>query len=145
MTCQEHRSLNAVSIPTPALRMLSTSNRHRLPLAAQLGRGLGHAIVMLYRYILAPFTVSDCRHLPTCSEYADEAIERFGLWAGGWLALARLSRCRPFGSSGFDFVPFSLPENSRWYLPWRYGLWREANPGPCSDEPHDVAPSKHLL
>jgi putative membrane protein insertion efficiency factor len=142
MTRQE---LNAMSIPTPTPRMLSTSDRHRLPLATRVSRGLGHAFMMLYRYLLSPFLVSDCRHLPTCSEYADEAIERFGLWAGGWLVLARLSRCHPFGSSGLDFVPFSLPEHSRWYLPWRYGLWRRANPGPCSDEAHYIAPSKHLL
>jgi putative membrane protein insertion efficiency factor len=96
---------------------------------AQLGRRFGHAFITLYRYTLSPFIAFDCRHLPTCSAYADEAIERFGLWAGSWLAIARLSRCRPFGTSGLDFVPTLLPERSRWYLPWRYALWHSTNPG----------------
>jgi putative membrane protein insertion efficiency factor len=105
---------------------------------AQLGRRFGHAFITLYRYTLSPFIAFDCRHLPTCSAYADEAIERFGLWAGSWLAIARLSRCRPFGTSGLDFVPASLPERSRWYLPWRYALWRSTNPGTIGKGP-DVA------
>ena len=46
----------------------------------------------------------DCRHLPTCSDYADQALDRFGLWAGGWMTLARLLRCQPWGTSGLDFV-----------------------------------------
>ena len=47
--------------------------------------------------------------------------------AGGWITLARLCRCQPFGTSGLDFVAVSLPEHSRWYLPWRYGRWRGTN------------------
>ena len=69
----------------------------------------------------------DCRHLPTCSAYADEAIGRFGLWAGGWMTLARLCRCHPFGTSGLDFVPSVAAGSPRWYLPWRYGRWRGTN------------------
>ena len=48
---------------------------------------------------------SPCRFFPTCSEYGYESIERFGAWRGGWVTLRRLSRCRPFGPSGFDPVP----------------------------------------
>ena len=40
-----------------------------------------------------------CRHLPSCSEYTDEAISRHGLWAGGWMGVARICRCGPFGTS----------------------------------------------
>ena len=69
----------------------------------------------------------NCRHLPTCSDYGDQAIERFGLWAGGWMTLARLLRCHPWGTSGLDFVPEQLPGTARWYLPWRYGRWRGTN------------------
>ena len=63
----------------------------------------------LYRYTLAPLIGPRCRHLPGCSEYADEAITRFGLWAGSWMALARILRCQPWGTHGLDFVPAELP------------------------------------
>jgi len=95
------------------------------------GPGLiARGLIKAYRHSFSSLTGFDCRHLPTCSQYADEAIERFGLWAGGWMTLARLSRCHPFGSSGLDFVPSSLPDRARWYLPWRYGRWRGTNAGP---------------
>ena len=90
---------------------------------ARAARGLVH----IYRHTLSPLIGFDCRHLPTCSSYADEALDRFGLWAGGWMTLARLGRCHPFGTSGLDFVPAALPRRARWYLPWRYGRWRGTN------------------
>jgi putative membrane protein insertion efficiency factor len=86
-------------------------------------------LIAAYRVVLSPLVWSDCRHLPTCSSYADEAIGRFGLWAGGWMTLARLSRCHPWGTSGLDLVPPRLPERARWYLPWRYGRWRDTDQG----------------
>lgn len=46
-----------------------------------------------------------CRYLPTCSDYASEAIERHGAWRGFLLGLARVSRCGPWGGAGFDPVP----------------------------------------
>ena len=49
--------------------------------------------------------LSPCRFFPSCSEYAHDAIARHGAWRGGLLAARRLSRCRPFGPSGFDPVP----------------------------------------
>jgi putative membrane protein insertion efficiency factor len=94
---------------------------------AQLPRLAGRGLVVLYRYTLAPLIGPRCRHLPSCSEYADEAINRFGLWAGGWMALARILRCHPFGTSGLDFVPSDLPAGARWWMPWRYGRWRGTN------------------
>ncbi|MGB7258263.1 MAG: membrane protein insertion efficiency factor YidD [Pseudolabrys sp.] len=90
----------------------------------RLPRAAGRGLVILYRFTLLPLIGPRCRHLPSCSEYAEEAVERFGLWRGGWMALARILRCHPFGTSGLDYVPPSLPENARWYLPWRYGRWR---------------------
>lgn len=48
---------------------------------------------------------SPCRFTPSCSEYAREAVELHGAARGGWLALRRLGRCRPFGKSGYDPVP----------------------------------------
>jgi hypothetical protein len=68
-------------------------------------RRLALALIALYRAALAPMLGGACRHLPTCSEYAREAIERHGLRRGLPLALRRVARCRPFGSSGWDPVP----------------------------------------
>lgn len=93
----------------------------------RLPRLFGRGLIKIYRYTFSPLVGFHCRHLPTCSQYGDEAIERFGLWAGGWMTLARIMRCHPFGTTGLDFVPKELPENSRWYSPWRYGLWRRKN------------------
>lgn len=93
-------------------------------------RQVARALIRLYQLTLSPFIGLDCRHLPTCSAYGDEALERFGLWAGGWMTLARLMRCHPFGTRGLDFVPSSMPAGARWYLPWRYGRWRGTNDRP---------------
>jgi putative membrane protein insertion efficiency factor len=93
----------------------------------RLPRRAGRGLVALYRVTLSPLLGPHCRHLPTCSEYADEAIGRFGLWAGGWMALARILRCHPWGTSGLDIVPTVVPQGSRWFLPWRYGRWRTPN------------------
>src|SRR5262249_10489888 len=90
----------------------------------------------VYRHSVAALIGLNCRHLPTCSTYADEAVARFGLWAGGWMTLARLCRCHPFGTSGLDFVPASVPDRARWYLPWRYGRWRGTN---CRHRGHALA------
>lgn len=94
---------------------------------ARAPRLAGRALVKLYRLTLSPLVGFHCRHLPTCSEYADAALARFGLWAGSWMTLARLCRCHPLGTSGLDFVPDALPAGARWYLPWRYGRWRGTN------------------
>ena len=88
---------------------------------------LARVLIWLYRHTLSPLVGYNCRHLPTCSVYADEAIERFGLWAGGWMTLARLLRCQPWGTSGIDLVPTTPPAHACWYLPWRYARWRGVN------------------
>jgi putative membrane protein insertion efficiency factor len=87
----------------------------------------GRGLILAYRYSFSALVGFDCRHLPTCSSYAEEAIGRFGLWAGGWMTFARLCRCHPFGTSGLDFVPSAPPPSARWFLPWRYGRWRGTN------------------
>ncbi len=63
------------------------------------------ALVHAYRLCLAPLLGPRCRYLPTCSEFALEAIERHGALAGGWLALRRIVRCHPWGGHGYDPVP----------------------------------------
>ena len=95
--------------------------------AQRLPRNAGRALIWIYRHTLSPLVGYNCRHLPTCSVYADEAIERFGLWGGGWMTLARLLRCQPWGTSGIDNVPLTRPPGARWYLPWRFGRWRGVN------------------
>ncbi|HVG50443.1 MAG TPA: membrane protein insertion efficiency factor YidD [Xanthobacteraceae bacterium] len=90
-------------------------------------RKAGRGLIAAYRYTLSPLVGLNCRHLPTCSLYADDAIERHGLWAGGWMTLGRLCRCHPLGTSGLDFVPRQLPARAHWYLPWRYARWRGVN------------------
>jgi uncharacterized protein len=96
---------------------------------ARVPRLIGRELVRAYRLTLSPLIGFHCRYLPTCSDYAGQAMERYGLWAGGWMTLARLMRCHPWGNSGLDFVPDVPPRDARWYLPWRYGRWRGTNPG----------------
>ena len=92
-----------------------------------LPRRSARSLIRLYRITLSPLVGFHCRHEPTCSHYADEALDRFGLWAGGWMTLARLLRCQPWGTSGLDYVPAAPPPDARWYLPWRYARWRGGN------------------
>jgi hypothetical protein len=92
--------------------------------AAKSPRLAGRGLIGAYRYTVSALIGFECRHLPTCSDYADEALARHGLWVGGWMTLSRICRCHPWGTSGLDFVPETLPTRARWYLPWRYGLWR---------------------
>ena len=63
------------------------------------------ALLAVYRRLVSPWVGPACRYLPTCSQYASEAVERYGIARGGWMALRRLLRCRPFGGSGYDPVP----------------------------------------
>ena len=95
-----------------------------LDAARRAPRMMGRGLIAIYRHTLSALVGMHCRHLPTCSQYADEAIGRFGLWAGGWMTLARLLRCHPWGTSALDVVPTTLPARALWYLPWRYGRWR---------------------
>ena len=61
--------------------------------------------IYFYMYCITPLTPPSCRFTPTCSEYAVEAIKKYGPLRGGWLALKRLARCHPWGGSGYDPVP----------------------------------------
>lgn len=61
--------------------------------------------VYFYKYAISPLTPASCRHVPTCSEYAVKAIKIHGALKGSWLAIKRLSRCHPWGTSGYDPVP----------------------------------------
>ena len=62
-------------------------------------------LIRAYQLVLSPFCMGSCRYLPSCSEYAMEAVERHGALKGSWLALRRLLRCHPWGADGYDPVP----------------------------------------
>jgi uncharacterized protein len=62
--------------------------------------------IKLYQRMVSPLLPSSCRFQPSCSQYAVEAIERFGLLHGGRLAAGRILRCQPFHPGGFDPVPY---------------------------------------
>jgi hypothetical protein len=58
-----------------------------------------------YQYFLRPLLGANCRFAPSCSEYAREAVEKYGAWKGVWLAVKRISRCHPYHPGGYDPVP----------------------------------------
>ncbi|MFP5333078.1 MAG: membrane protein insertion efficiency factor YidD [Acidimicrobiia bacterium] len=62
-------------------------------------------IIRLYQRGVSPTLGRNCRFSPTCSAYAYQALERFGLFRGSWLALRRLGRCQPLVEGGYDPVP----------------------------------------
>lgn len=64
------------------------------------------ALIRFYKRSISPYTPATCRFTPTCSQYAYEAISKYGAAKGGWLALRRLCRCHPFTKRDpFDPVP----------------------------------------
>ena len=63
------------------------------------------ALVRFYRRAISPFRPPCCIYIPTCSEYALEAIEKYGALKGGWMAFRRILRCNPFHKGGYDPVP----------------------------------------
>jgi putative membrane protein insertion efficiency factor len=93
----------------PADSSRQTINR-RLPKKVvrcirRLPRNVAKAGIWVYRKGISPHFPPSCRYVPTCSEYAMEAIDRYGLIRGSWLAVRRISRCHPLHEGGFDPVP----------------------------------------
>ncbi|WP_018412563.1 membrane protein insertion efficiency factor YidD [Methyloversatilis thermotolerans] len=62
-------------------------------------------LLRIYRYAISPMLGRSCRFMPSCSEYAVEAITRHGSVRGGWLSLKRVLRCHPWHPGGYDPVP----------------------------------------
>ncbi|MDR3157498.1 MAG: membrane protein insertion efficiency factor YidD [Zoogloeaceae bacterium] len=62
-------------------------------------------LLRAYQRALSPFLGQNCRFYPGCSEYARQAVQKYGVLRGGWLAIKRLGRCHPWNSGGFDPVP----------------------------------------
>ena len=67
-------------------------------------RGVPEVLLRLYKHTLSPLLPVSCRFVPTCSEYAAEAVTRFGFWRGVGMACWRLLRCNPLSRGGFDPV-----------------------------------------
>ena len=62
-------------------------------------------LIRVYQYAISPFLGQSCRHHPTCSAYAVEALEKYGAIKGGWLSVKRVSHCHPWHPGGYDPVP----------------------------------------
>ncbi len=62
------------------------------------------AIVRLYKYLISPILPGSCRFVPSCSEYAVEALKKYGALKGAYLSIRRVARCNPFNPGGFDPV-----------------------------------------
>ncbi len=70
-------------------------------------RNLLRLSIRLYQLVISPMFPHSCRYLPTCSQYANDAMYQYGLLRGGWLAIKRLGRCHPWGGAGYDPVTSS--------------------------------------
>lgn len=62
-------------------------------------------IISGYQYLISPLLGPHCRFYPTCSSYAQLALQRYGIFKGSWLSIKRLSRCHPWHDGGADPVP----------------------------------------
>ncbi len=90
--------------------------------------GLLLFLIRGYQLTLSSLLGRHCRHLPTCSEYAAEAIRAHGSWTGFLLGLFRVLRCHPLGTSGFDPVPPAVPKSPVAFRAlWKLGQGRK----PC--------------
>ncbi len=68
-------------------------------------RALALLLITAYQKLLSPMLPRSCRFYPSCSEYAKQAIQKYGIAKGGWLALKRIARCHPGTPGGLDPVP----------------------------------------
>lgn len=68
-------------------------------------RRVALALVSFYRKYISPMFPPSCRYVPTCSEYAMIALQRYGFIRGSWMAIKRICRCHPWHPGGYDPVP----------------------------------------
>jgi len=84
---------------------LTTSVPHTARSATGLPKSMALGLIHVYQMTISRATPPACRFVPTCSQYAFEAIEKHGLLRGVWLGTRRLARCHPFNPGGYDPVP----------------------------------------
>jgi hypothetical protein len=70
----------------------------------QIARFVVLQVLRGYKWLVSPLLPPSCRYVPSCSEYAMEAVERYGAFRGSWMAMIRLLRCHPFVKGGYDPV-----------------------------------------
>jgi len=68
-------------------------------------RKMAVGLIVFYQGAISPMLGPACRYEPSCSQYAREAIERYGIFRGAWMGIKRISRCHPFHKGGYDPVP----------------------------------------
>jgi uncharacterized protein len=76
----------------------------------QISKAAMLILLRTYKYAVSPMFSPACRYVPTCSEYATEAVEHYGVLRGGWMSLKRVLRCHPLAESGFGPVKPKDPE-----------------------------------
>ncbi|WP_207491973.1 membrane protein insertion efficiency factor YidD [Aridibaculum aurantiacum] len=62
-------------------------------------------LIRFYQVVISPWLGPKCRYTPTCSHYAIEALQKYGVFKGSWLTIKRIGRCHPWGGHGHDPVP----------------------------------------
>jgi putative membrane protein insertion efficiency factor len=107
-------------------------------------RRLAHIAIRGYQLTASALVGRQCRHWPSCSDYTDQAIQSHGLWAGGWMGLARICRCNPWGTDGIDLVCEEVPQGASALMPWRYGRWRGVNAPPPLNDADSAPPTPGL-
>ncbi|MDO5402575.1 MAG: membrane protein insertion efficiency factor YidD [Eubacteriales bacterium] len=85
-----------------------------------MGKKLVLKLIRFYQLAISPYKGrSYCNYIPSCSQYAIEAVDRFGALKGGFLALKRILRCNPWTKGGYDPVPYKLKKNKDYTNKWR--------------------------
>ncbi|MGD0307435.1 MAG: membrane protein insertion efficiency factor YidD [Candidatus Acidiferrales bacterium] len=97
--------MNGASNVASSVGTSATSGATAATRARSAGAWVLLALIRMYQIFLSPFLGGTCKYHPSCSRYAQEAVQKHGARRGAWLALKRLGRCRPFVKGGFDPVP----------------------------------------
>lgn len=99
----------AEASPEACATAVAADNSKNAPQSCSLARRVATAplvlLVRFYQICISPLKPSCCRFTPTCSQYALEALRKYGVFKGTWLAIKRILRCHPWGGSGYDPVP----------------------------------------